>query len=94
MEAAFLFGAIAVSDISAFTGAGPFDDDDQGRTFWRTERADNEDVAVSFVPAALTMTEAIANRQIVDEGKFQEGLGKVIDGTVQCLKSSPWAKAK
>jgi len=44
--------------------------------------------------AALSLTESIANRDIVDEGKFREGLGKIIDGTVQCLNSSAWAKSK
>ncbi len=38
--------------------------------------------------------EAIASREIVDEDKFREGLGKVIDGTVECLNASTWAKTK
>lgn len=54
--------------------------------------ADKKDAALSFVQAALSMTDALANRQIVDEGKFKEGLGKVIDGTVECLNASLWAK--
>jgi hypothetical protein len=32
--------------------------------------------------------------EIVLEEKFREGLGKVIDGVVQCLNASSWAKAK
>ena len=44
--------------------------------------------------AALSMGEAIATKDIVDNDKFQDGLGKVIDGTVQCLNASIWAKAK
>jgi len=39
------------------------------------------------------MIDAITNRQIVDEAKFKEGLSKVIDGTVECLNASVWAKA-
>jgi hypothetical protein len=27
----------------------------------------------------------------VDDGKFRDGLGKVIDGVVQCLNASAWA---
>jgi hypothetical protein len=46
---------------------------------------------VSFVTAALQLTEAVANREIVDEVKFKEGLSKVIDGTVECLNASSWA---
>ena len=55
--------------------------------------ADKKDAALSFVQAALSMTDALANRQIVDESKFKEGLGKVIDGTVECLNASLWNKA-
>ncbi len=40
------------------------------------------------------LDEAISQREIVDEAKFQDGLGKVIDGVVQCLNASAWAKAK
>ena len=50
--------------------------------------------AISFVSAALQMTEAIAARDIVNEDDFKAGLSKVIDGTVQCLNASSWAKAK
>jgi hypothetical protein len=53
---------------------------------------DKKDAAISFASAALGMTEAVASRDIVDEDKFKEGLGKVIDGTVQCLNASSWAK--
>jgi hypothetical protein len=54
--------------------------------------ADKKESALSFVTAALSMTEAIANREIVDEDKFRDGLSKIIDGTVQCLNASAWAK--
>lgn len=51
-----------------------------------------KDSAISFVAAALQMTEAIANREIVDEVKFKDGLGKIVDGTVECLNASIWAR--
>jgi hypothetical protein len=35
-----------------------------------------------------------ANRQIIDPEKFKDGMGKVIDGAVECLNASIWAKAK
>lgn len=54
---------------------------------------DKREAALSFVGAALSLTEAIANRDIVDESKFKDGLGKVIDGVVQCLNASAWAKS-
>ena len=50
--------------------------------------------ALSFVGSALSMTEAIPNREIVDEEKFEQGLGKIIDGVVDCLNASAWAKQK
>lgn len=55
---------------------------------------DKKEAALSFVGAALNMTEAVSSREIVDEQKFREGLGKIIDGVVQCLNASSWAKAK
>ncbi|MBZ5631239.1 MAG: hypothetical protein LAO06_20490 [Acidobacteriia bacterium] len=50
--------------------------------------------ALNFVSSALSVTEAIAQKDIVDEDKFRDGLGKIIDGTVACLNASTWAKAK
>ncbi len=54
---------------------------------------EKKNAAVSFLEAALSMGDAVMNRQIVDEGKFKEGLGKIIDGVVECLNASAWAKA-
>ena len=51
-----------------------------------------KDSAISFVAAALQLTEAVANREIVDEAKFREGLSKLVDGTVECLNASSWAR--
>jgi len=56
--------------------------------------AEKKDAALSFLQAALSMSSAAANRQIVDQEKFKCGLGKVIDGAVECLNASVWAKAK
>lgn len=53
---------------------------------------EKKEAALSFVGSALSMTEAISQREIVDEVKFKEGLGKIIDGVVQCLNASAWAK--
>ena len=44
--------------------------------------SEKKDAALSFVQAALSLTDAVTNRQIVDEAKFKEGLSKVIDGTI------------
>jgi hypothetical protein len=53
-----------------------------------------KETALSFIGAALSMTEAISSRDIVDEEKFRDGLSKIIDGVVQCLNASTWAKAR
>jgi hypothetical protein len=53
---------------------------------------DKKEAAMSFVGSALGIAEAITSRDIVDDAKFREGLGKVIDGVVQCLNASAWAK--
>ena len=53
---------------------------------------DKKEAALSFASAALGVTEAVASRDIIDEEKFRDGLGKVIDGAVQCLNASSWAK--
>lgn len=54
--------------------------------------ADKKEAAMSFVGSALSITEAVMSRDIVDDAKFREGLGKIIDGVVQCLNASAWAK--
>ncbi len=53
---------------------------------------EKKESALSFIGAAISMTEAITSREILDEGKFKDGLSKIIDGTVQCLNASTWAK--
>ena len=53
-----------------------------------------KDAALSFVSSALSLTEALANKDVVDQQKFTDGIGKIIDGTVQCLNASAWAKSR
>ena len=53
---------------------------------------EKKEAALSFVGAALSLTDALAQKDVVDEGKFKDGLSKIIDGTVQCLNASAWAK--
>jgi hypothetical protein len=54
---------------------------------------EKKEAALSFVSSALGITEAITNKNIVDQNKFRDGLSKIIDGVVQCLNASVWAKA-
>ena len=54
--------------------------------------ADKKNAALSFMETTLSLSEALSNRQIVDNEKFKEGMGKMIDGAVECLNASVWAK--
>ena len=54
--------------------------------------ADKKSAAVSFITSAIGLTDAIANKTVIDPDKFQGGLSKVIDGVVDCLNASAWAK--
>jgi hypothetical protein len=53
-----------------------------------------KDAALNFVASALSITEAVTQKNIVDVDNFRNGLGQIIDGTVQCLNSSVWSKTK
>ena len=55
--------------------------------------AEKKDAALSFLQNALAMTDAVASREIVDPEKFKSGISLVIDGVVQCLNASAWAKS-
>lgn len=62
--------------------------------FGHKSGAEKKNTVLSFVQTAITATDAVAGLNFVDAGKFQDGLGKVIDGVVQCLNASAWAKTK
>lgn len=53
---------------------------------------EKKNAAMSFVTAALQLTDAVTARHIVDPEKFKQGMSAVIDGTVLCLNASTWAK--
>jgi hypothetical protein len=52
-----------------------------------------KDAAMSFLENALQMTDAIAQREIVDPEKFKDGVSRIIDGVVECMNASAWAKS-
>ena len=54
--------------------------------------AEKKDAAMSFLQNALSMTDAVAAREIIDPEKFRNGISMIIDGTVQCLNASTWCK--
>jgi hypothetical protein len=43
---------------------------------------------------AFQTAEAVANREIVDEVHFRDGLSDIVNGTVKCLNASVWAQRK
>ena len=55
---------------------------------------EKKESAISFITAALQISEAVSNRDIVDEPKFREGLSKIVDGAVDCFNSSSWFRTK
>jgi len=62
--------------------------------FGHKSGADKKNTALTLVQNTIQATDAVAGKDIVDPAKFQDGLGKVIDGVVQCLNSSVWSKSK
>src|SRR5580765_2369038 len=54
--------------------------------------AEKKDAAMSFLENALATVDAVAAREIVNPEKFREAISKIIDGTVECLNASTWAK--
>ena len=48
--------------------------------------------AVEIVGAAINITDAVTNKQIADADRFTAGLSAIIDGVVECLNASVWAK--
>jgi hypothetical protein len=55
--------------------------------------AEKKDAAMTFLESALQTIDAVAAREIIDPGKFREGISKIVDGTVECLNASTWAKS-
>ena len=55
--------------------------------FGQKSGADKKNTALTLVQNTIAASDAIAGKDIIDAAKFQNGLGKVIDGVVQCLNS-------
>ena len=47
--------------------------------------------ALTAVNQTISAADAVSGKAIADPNKFQDGLGKVIDGVVACLNASIWA---
>jgi hypothetical protein len=62
-------------------------------TIYRADGSPASGTMMITWPAFVT-GEAVTNKDIVNVDQFRGGLGQIIDGTVQCLNASAWAKAK
>jgi len=60
--------------------------------FGKRSGQEKKNAALTFLEATLSLSEALSNRQIVDSDKFKNCLDKMIDGAVECLNASVWAK--
>lgn len=56
--------------------------------------AQKRDAAVSIVSASINIADAVSAKQIADSTRFTAGLNLIVDGVVECLNASLWAKDK
>jgi hypothetical protein len=54
--------------------------------------AEKKDAALAIVGSSLNLTDAVTQKHIADADKFTTGLGLIVDGVVECLNASLWAK--
>ena len=50
-----------------------------------------KDAVMSFLSSALSIADAVAAKEVVDEAGFKSGLSKIVDGVVDVLNASVWA---
>ena len=62
--------------------------------FGQKSGADKKNTALPVVQNTIQVTEAVTGKDIVDPAKFHDGLGKVVDGVVNCLNLSACSKTK
>ena len=60
--------------------------------FGNKSGTEKKDAAMTFLQNALCAVDAISAREIVEPEKFRNGMSMIIDGTVECLRASTWAK--
>jgi hypothetical protein len=51
-----------------------------------------KDAALAIVSSSINMADAVSSKQIADSGKFTGGLNLIVDGVVECLNASIWAR--
>jgi len=60
--------------------------------FGRHSGREKKESAMAFVLGALHLKESVESGEVVDEDRFKEGVSKMIDGAVECLEASGWAR--
>ena len=58
----------------------------------RKSGAEKKDAAMIFLQNAISMTDAIASREVLQPEQFKNGISQIIDGVVLCMNASAWAK--
>jgi hypothetical protein len=51
-----------------------------------------KDAALAIVSSSINVADAVSTKQIADSAKFTGGLSLIVDGVVECLNASLWAK--
>lgn len=51
-----------------------------------------KDAALAIVSSSINMADAVSAKQIADGPRFTQGLNLIIDGVVECMNASLWAK--
>ncbi len=54
--------------------------------------AQKKDAALDLVSSSINLADAVSTKQIADAPKFTAGLSLIVDGVVECLNASLWAK--
>jgi hypothetical protein len=54
--------------------------------------AQKKDAAIAIVGSSINMADAVSSKQIADSARFTAGLSQIVDGVVECLNASLWAK--
>ena len=54
--------------------------------------AQKKEAAISMVGSSINMADAVSTKQIADSAKFTAGVSMVVDGVVECLNASIWAR--
>jgi hypothetical protein len=55
--------------------------------------AQKKDAALELIGSSISIADAVTSKQIADAPKFTAGLSLIVDGVVDCLNASLWAKA-